>query len=67
MIYDEPLPRTFSGSAFGFEVTEAVLNHVGGSRAGVAGIYQRHDWKDEKRQALDTWNDHLARFCPRPE
>ena len=43
-----------------FEVTEAVLNHVGGSRSGVAGIYQRHDWKPEKRAALSTWNDHLA-------
>lgn len=43
-----------------FEVTEAVLNHVGGSRAGVAGIYQRHDWKFEKRQALDLWNDHIT-------
>lgn len=43
-----------------FEVTEAVLNHVGGSRAGVAGIYQRHDWKDEKREAMKSWNDHLA-------
>lgn len=43
-----------------FEVTEAVLNHVGGSRAGVAGIYQRHDWKDEKRAAMKSWNDHLA-------
>lgn len=42
-----------------FEVTEAVLNHVGGSRAGVAGIYQRHDWKLEKRAALDLWNDHV--------
>lgn len=42
-----------------FEVTEAVLNHVGGSRAGVAGIYQRHDWKEEKRQALADWNHHL--------
>jgi hypothetical protein len=37
------------------EVTEAVLGHVSGSRAGVVGIYQRHDWKDEKRQALDAW------------
>lgn len=44
-----------------FEVTEAVLNHVGGSRSGVAGIYQRHDWKDEKREALRTWNEHIAR------
>ncbi|MGL4237422.1 MAG: hypothetical protein ACRCSW_15260, partial [Tabrizicola sp.] len=43
-----------------FEVTEAVLNHVGGSRAGVAGIYQRHDWKAEKREALDLWNDHIV-------
>ena len=34
-----------------FEVTEAVLNHVGGSRSGVAGVYQRHDWKPEKREA----------------
>lgn len=42
-----------------FEVTEAMLNHVGGSRAGVAGIYQRHDWKEEKRQALSDWNEHL--------
>ncbi len=43
-----------------FEVTEAILNHVGGSRAGVAGIYQRHDWKAEKRQALTDWNAHLV-------
>ncbi|WP_242122904.1 integrase family protein [Sphingobium sp. Sx8-8] len=43
-----------------FEVTEAVLNHVGGSRSGVAGIYQRHDWKPEKRAALSAWNDHLS-------
>jgi hypothetical protein len=27
----------------------------------VAGIYQRHDWKPEKRAALSTWNDHLSR------
>jgi integrase len=42
-----------------FEVTEAVLNHVSGSRGGVAGIYQRHDWKDEKRAALDSWGAHI--------
>ena len=43
-----------------FEVTEAILNHVGGSRAGIAGIYQRHDWKEEKRKALNDWNDHIG-------
>lgn len=50
-----------------FEVTEAILNHVGGSRAGVAGIYQRHDWKAEKREAIDLWNDHVAAALERLE
>lgn len=43
-----------------FEVTEAVLNHVGGSRSGVAGVYQRHDWREEKRDALCLWNGHVT-------
>ncbi len=41
------------------EVTEAVLNHVSGSRGGIVGIYQRHDWAAEKRTALDGWAAHL--------
>jgi hypothetical protein len=41
------------------EVTEAVLNHLSGSRAGVVGIYQRHDWAEQKRAALDAWSAHL--------
>lgn len=43
-----------------FEVTEAVLNHVSGAKSGVAGVYQQHDWKDEKRSALDAWARHVA-------
>ena len=42
------------------EVTEAVLNHVSGTRAGVVGLYQRHDYRDEKRQALDAWARYLG-------
>jgi hypothetical protein len=45
-----------------FEVTEAVLNHISGSKAGVAGIYQRHDWKDEKRAALTAWANHVEKL-----
>jgi integrase len=41
------------------EVTEAVLGHVSGSRAGIVGIYQRHDWAAEKRQALEAWAQHV--------
>ena len=41
------------------QVTEAVLGHVAGSRAGVAGIYRRYDHADEKRAALDAWGRHV--------
>jgi integrase len=43
-----------------FEVTEAVLNHISGSRGGVAGIYQRHEWTTEKRAALAGWAGEVA-------
>lgn len=45
-----------------FEVTEAVLNHVSGAKGGIAGVYQRHDWKAEKRVALDAWARELERI-----
>jgi len=35
-------------------IIEAVLNHVGGHKSGVAGIYNRSMYEPEKRQALDT-------------
>lgn len=41
------------------EVTEAVLNHVSGTRSGIAGVYQRHEWGPEKREALDLWAEHV--------
>ena len=34
------------------EVTEAVLNHISGSRGGIAGVYQRHDWELRKMPRL---------------
>ena len=40
-------------------VVEAVLNHLSGSRAGVAGIYNRATYLPEKRQALDLWAAHV--------
>jgi integrase len=44
------------------EVTEAVLNHVSGSRGGIVGVYQRHHFTDEKRQALALWANELERI-----
>jgi integrase len=40
-------------------VVEAVLNHTGGHRAGVAGIYNRHPYEAEKREALARWAEHV--------
>jgi integrase len=41
-------------------VVEAVLNHVSGSKAGIAGIYNRGLYLPERRQALDLWGARVA-------
>jgi integrase len=41
------------------EVTEAILNHISGTRAGVAGIYNRYKYEPEKRVALEAWNKRI--------
>ena len=40
-------------------VIEKVLNYVSGSLAGIAGVYQRHEYAEEKRAALQLWADHV--------
>jgi integrase len=40
-------------------VVEAVLNHTGGHKAGVAGVYNRASYAAEKRLALDLWAEHV--------
>ena len=41
-------------------IIEAVLNHVSGAKAGVAGIYNRASYEGEKRAALTLWADHVV-------
>jgi integrase len=43
----------------GVAVIEQILNHRGGSLAGVAGVYIRHRFEKEKREALQLWADHV--------
>jgi integrase len=47
------------GLGIRLEVTEALLAHSGASRSGVAGVYHRHDWLEEKRTALGRWANHV--------
>lgn len=43
-------------------VTEAVLNHVSGTGGGIVAVYQRHDYADEKRAALDAWARYVKQL-----
>jgi integrase len=40
-------------------IIEAVLNHSSGSKAGVAGIYNRSQYATEKATALARWAEHV--------
>lgn len=58
------LRRTFSTCAneSGIEphVVEAVLNHVSGvARRGVAGVYNRAQYRTQKQGALAAWESHI--------
>jgi integrase len=43
-------------------VADRVLNHQAGTISGVAAIYNRFQYLDERREALDLWGQHLERL-----
>jgi integrase len=47
--------------------TEALLNHISGTRGGIVGVYQRHKYEDEKLVALTKWHAHLDRLMKQPD
>ena len=44
---------------FAPQVVEAILNHKSGTIRGVAAVYNRYDYADEKRAALDAWGRYV--------
>ena len=42
------------------DVIELAVNHVSGSRGGIAGTYNRSELKDERRAAFERWAAHVA-------
>jgi integrase len=40
-------------------VIEAILNHVGGHKGGVAGVYNRAKYQADMREALARWAAHV--------
>lgn len=45
---------------FGPHVIERVLNHVSGAQGGLVGVYQRHDYRAERKAALVAWGARVA-------
>jgi integrase len=43
-------------------VVERLLNHVSGSFAGIVGVYQRFDYAEQKRGAVELWAQHIERL-----
>ena len=48
------------------EHAEAVLNHVSGTKGGVAGTYHLYQYRAEKQEALQAWADHVERVVGHP-
>ena len=53
--------RVHSGNRIGettlsIAVTEAALNHISGSKGGIVGIYQKHEYTDDK------WAGHVEKL-----
>jgi len=40
-------------------VIEAAIAHMSGVISGIAAVYNRHKYEDEKRQALEQWHEML--------
>ena len=43
-------------------VVEALLNHVSGHKRGPAGTYNKAAYLDERRRAMQRWDDHLQKL-----
>lgn len=42
-------------------VIESALNHISGTKGGIAGVYNVHAYEAEKRAALDAWARYVER------
>ena len=49
-------------AALGFppHVVERVLNHVSNTQSGLIGVYQRHEYRQERKAASAAWGAHVA-------
>jgi len=50
------------------DVIELCVNHVSGSRGGIAGVYNRSELLPERTAALERWASHVSGLVsPQPD
>ena len=42
------------------EVVESAINHISESFGGVRGVYNRYEYEDERREAMEAWAKHIV-------
>jgi len=56
-----------AGLGIAHEVVDRILNHTEGKISGVARIYNRFAYLDERKAAIEVWSRHVeSLFRPRP-
>ena len=43
-------------------IADKILNHQSGTISGVAAVYQRHEFLEERKAALDLWAKHVGQL-----
>jgi integrase len=43
-------------------IVDRVLNHTSGATGGLVGVYQRYEYLDERKQALNAWGECVDRI-----
>jgi len=51
-----------AGLGFAPQVIERVLNHLSGTQGGLQGVYQRHEYRVERKAALLAWGSFIERL-----
>ena len=41
-------------------IVEAIVNHISGSKSGVAGRYNHAQYLEQRREALEKWGRYLT-------
>ena len=59
MTCEEQQPAGMAALGVQLPVIEKVLNHVSGSFGGIVSVYQKHEFANEKAEALARWAQHV--------